>query len=276
MMPAILITHLNSRDFALPPISHLHTWLSTKSYAAPVSVVDNPFTFGHQTSLSAFSYLATHPRIAEQFNHHMGGYRLGRPDWFHTSIYPVQERLLDGYKNTDGEALLVDVGGNTGHDLLSFHAAFEQQLKGRLILQDVPAVIESAPRDELKAAGIEAVVHDFFTEQPVKGARGYYLHHILHDWQDERCVEIVGRIKEAMMPGYSRLLVNEHVTPATGVSWEATYLDLYMMVMFGAKERTEDEWRVLLEEKCGLRVMNVWNPGNGVEGVIECEVPVVC
>jgi hypothetical protein len=59
-----------------------------------------------------------------------------------------------------------------------------------------------------------------------------------------------------------------------GVSWEVTYLDMYMMVMFGATERTEEEWRALLEGKCGLSIVKMWNPGNGVEGIIECEVPV--
>lgn len=206
----------------------------------------------------------------------MGAYRLGRPAWFHPTIYPVQQRLLEGYEHAKGDALLVDVGGNVGHDLLEFRRAYDQQhVKGRLILQDLPAVIESAPAEELRQAGIETMVHDFFTEQPIKGARAYYLHHILHDWQDEQCVEIVQRVREAMRPGYSRLLVNEHVIPAMGANWEATYLDLYMMVVFGATERTEEEWRVLLEDKCGLSVVKVWNPGSGVEGIIECEVPAV-
>jgi hypothetical protein len=217
-----------------------------------------------------FDYLASHPIHNTRFSSHMNGYRIGRPEWLHPSIYPVQERLIVGYDTPS--ALLVDIGGNMGRDLLEFSRAFSHE-KGSLILQDQPAVLEAAPRDELEAAGIETMAHDFFTPQPVQGARAYYLHHILHDWPDERCVEIVSQIKGAMKPGYSRLLVNEHVIPSMGASWEATYLDIYMMLLFGAKERTEEDWLALLEGKCGLRVLKMWNPGNGVEGIIECEVP---
>jgi len=90
------------------------------------------------------------------------------------------------------------------------------------------------------------------------------MHHTLHDWPDDQCVEIVRHVKKVMKPGWSRLLVNEHVIPdkGEGVSWEARYLDLYMMVKFGARERTEGEWRGLLEGRCGLRV----------EGGVECVV----
>ena len=249
---------------------HFHTWLANNSYSAPSNATDNPFSFGHKTSSSMFEYIAARPALHAQFNHLMGGYRLGRPSWFSSEIYPVRELLLDGYDASS--VLLVDVGGNMGHDLLKFKQAFPD-VQGHLVLQDTPAVIGAAPREALQSAGIEAMGHDFFTEQPVKGARTYYLHHILHDWPDERCVEIVGQIREAMKPGYSHLLINEHVIPAVGVSWEVTYLDMYMMVVFGATERTEEEWRALLEDKCGLRVMKVWNPESGVEGIIECEVP---
>ncbi|KAK4449954.1 O-methyltransferase [Podospora aff. communis PSN243] len=260
------------RDMCITPMQHLHQYLAIKSYSAPTSITDNPFTFGHHTSSSMFDYLTHHPLQNTRFNSHMSGYRVGRPSWLHPSIYPVQSRLVTGHEPPS--ALLVDIGGNTGRDLLQFAHTFSPPKGTTLILQDQPPVLESAPHSELEAAGITPMPHDFFTPQPVHGARAYFLHHILHDWPDERCVEIVTQIKGAMRPGYSRLLVNEHVIPSMGASWEATYLDLYMMLLFGAKERTEEDWVALLEDKCGLRVVKVWNPGNGIEGVIECEVPV--
>ena len=102
------------------------------------------------------------------------------------------------------------------------------------------------------------------------------MHHIMHDWPDSRRIQILTQIKKAMKPGYSRLLINESVIPERGAEWEATYLDLYMMSMFGARERTVREWKVLIEEGAGMKVIGVWGGGNkgGVEGVVECEVPV--
>lgn len=49
-----------------------------------------------------------------------------------------------------------------------------------------------------------------------------------------------------MTPGYSKLLINENVVPNTGAHWQATSLDLIMMVDLAAKERTEQQWHKLL------------------------------
>lgn len=263
---------------------HLHSWLKTKSYQTPSTVIDNPFTFGQRTSMTMFEFMAAEPHRMEHFNHHMGGYRLGRPAWFEPSVYPAREKLLfpsnsspsSPYSNGEETAILVDIGGNKGHDLERFLSYFQlsetQSLSSppRFILQDVAPILAEAP--STLSPLIYKQPHDFFTPQPILGARAYYLHHILHDWPDAKCEVIVKQIRRAMTPGYSKLLINEHVIPATGANWEATYLDLYMMVQFGSRERTEEEWKILLEEKCGMRIVGIWNPGNGVEAVIECEI----
>ncbi|RAL64322.1 hypothetical protein DID88_002213 [Monilinia fructigena] len=38
---------------------------------------------------------------------------------------------------------------------------------------------------------IERVGYNFFTLQPIKNARVYFYHHILHDWSDYKCLEIL-------------------------------------------------------------------------------------
>ena len=53
------------------------------------------------------------------------------------------------------------------------------------------------------------------------GARAYYMHSVLHDWPDEVAATILGRVKDAMRPGYSRLLINENVIPPEHAQWEA-------------------------------------------------------
>ncbi|KAG6354382.1 hypothetical protein INS49_004399 [Diaporthe citri] len=37
-----------------------------------------------------------------------------------------------------------------------------------------------------KDSRVELQVHDFFTPQPVKGARAYFTRSVLHDWPDEQ------------------------------------------------------------------------------------------
>ncbi|KAA8631727.1 hypothetical protein SMACR_07158 [Sordaria macrospora] len=268
------------RDLCIPAMSNLHKWLKTKSYQSPTTVIDNPFTFGHQTSQTLFEMVGSTAKNTEHFNANMVAYCQGQPAWCCEDVYPAADRLISGFDSTpqpDGSdpVMLVDIGGNVGHDLQTFISQHPSH-PGQLVLQDLPSVIAVAPPSLTSPLPngkyIQLQEHDFFTPQPVVGARAYYMHHIMHDWPDNKCIDILTQIKKAMKPGYSRLLINDQVIPEKNASWEATYLDLYMMAIFGARERTEKEWRRLLEDGVGLKILDVYGPGGGVEGVIECEV----
>lgn len=80
-------------------------------------------------------------------------------------FFPVEERLIAGFEETEDAALLVDVGGSFGHDLAEFRSKFSDA-PGRLVLQDLPVVIEQIQKLDEK---IERTSYDFFTEQPIKG-----------------------------------------------------------------------------------------------------------
>ena len=45
------------------------------------------------------------------------------------------------------------------------------------------------------------------------GARAYFYHHILHDWSDEKCLEILDAVKGSMTAGYSKILLHEMIVP---------------------------------------------------------------
>lgn len=97
----------------------------------------------------------------------MGGYRQGRPSWMNEDFFPVRERLIKGARADPDAVLMVDVGGNIGHDLAEFQTKHPNS-PGRLVLQDLPVVIGQIKTLD---AGIERMEHDFLTEQPVKGER---------------------------------------------------------------------------------------------------------
>ena len=114
--------------------------------------------------------------------------------------------------------------------------------------------------------------HDFFTEQPVKAARAYHLHSVLHDWPDDACKKILKQLVSVMKPGYSRLLLNEIVIPNKGAERRNTALDIWMAVLNSAKERTEKEWHTLLgSPELGLKITGIWLI-EGTESLIECEL----
>src|SRR5690242_8593792 len=115
------------------------------------------------------------------------------------------------------------------------------------VLFDLPAVIEGA-RGALASYGLDgrcqAVGGDFFQAVP-KGADAYILKHIIHDWDDEKSVAILRKIREAMDPAGRLLIVEVVIAPGNEPSF-GKLLDLEMMVIPGGRERTRDEYRELL------------------------------
>jgi demethylsterigmatocystin 6-O-methyltransferase len=60
------------------------------------------------------------------------------------------------------------------------------------------------------------------------------------------------------MSPQSLLLIDEIILPDKGASINAMQLDITMMTMFNATERTLPHWRRLLEE-AGLKITEVYN-----------------
>ena len=77
----------------------------------------------------------------------------------------------------------------------------------------------------------------------------------------------------ALKPGYSTLLIHDHIAPEDGaVHPHTTAYDLTMMAMVAGKERSENDWRNLVA-KAGLEVVQIWRSEKAVQGIIECRVP---
>ena len=57
----------------------------------------------------------------------------------------------------------------------------------------------------------------------------------MHDWSDAKCGEILSRVREAMTPGYSKLLLNEFVIPAKKAPLYPSLLDINMMCLLNGK-----------------------------------------
>lgn len=57
-----------------------------------------------------------------------------------------------------------------------------------------------------------------------------------------------------------------------GAAWQHVSLDLFMMALLSARERTEREWRQLIES-VGLQIRRIYSKGEGNEGLIEVVLP---
>ena len=107
------------------------------------------------------------------------------------------------------------------------------------------------------------------------GARAYYFHGVFHDWSDEPALQILENLKGAMTPGYSKLLIHDHVIPEQHPHPQATGYDLTMMVKVSAFERGESMWYTLLE-KAGFKVIKIWHSALATQSVIEAELASCC
>ena len=99
----------------------------------------------------------------------------------------------------------------------------------------------------------------------------YYIRHVLHDWTDDKALQTLTNIKEAM-GAKSVLFIDEVIVPDTGAHWRITALEMLLMVCNGAVERTHQEWQSLVE-RAGLHVVRThsYSPSTG-HGVIECSL----
>lgn len=253
-------------DVAGPSFAALPAYLKSTNYKNPTELTNGPFQFAHKTTLPFFAWLDQNPPYLSIFNNYMAAYRAGKPNWCDPGFYPI-ENLTTGFDPKESQALLVDVGGGLGHDLLELREKHGDKLVGELVLQDREEVIISLA----SADGFQAAAHDFFTPQPIIHARAYYLHSVLHDWGDEDCIRILQNLKPALKKGYSRILINEIVVSEVEASLASTSMDQLMLVLGAMKERTEGQWRELVE-KSGLTIKSVWKYEGVAESLIEVEL----
>jgi hypothetical protein len=182
--------------------------------------------------VSFFDYLAQHPEDASLFSELMVG--------LHSQEPPA---VAAAYDFSDFKTI-VDVGGATGNMLATILASHTGP---RGILFDRPHVVQDAPA-LLEARGVSDRITiepgDFFEGVPA-GADAYILSHVLHDWNDDQCLSILGHVRKSMNSS-GRLLIVEMVIPPGDAPHPGKMLDMAMLVQMGGQERTSEEYELLL------------------------------
>jgi O-methyltransferase domain/Dimerisation domain len=218
--------------------------LITKSLEQlPYSVRTGKSGFEKAFGMPFFEYLASHPVEASLFSETMVGFHGSEP-----------AAVAAAYDFSHFETI-IDVGGATGNLLATILGRYPQP---RGILFDLPHVVRDAPalieaRGLVDRITIEA--GNFFESVPT-AAGAYLLSHIIHDWSEARCLTILGNCRRTMEPN-SRLLIIETVLAPGDTPQPGKLLDIIMLTLFtGAQERTEPEYRELLD-KAGFRLARV-------------------
>ena len=185
------------------------------------------------TGMRLFPFLEQNSEAFNIFSECMTGYAA-----------PTHAATVTAY-DFSGIGLLVDVGGGYGTHLAAILKA-NPHLRG--VLFDHPSAADGARKvlaTENVAERCEFVPGDFFESVPA-GGDAYMLSHILHDWDDEQAIGILQNCRQAMDPG-GKVLVVETILPPGNEFSPGKLFDLEMMVLVGGLERTEPEYRRLLE-----------------------------
>ena len=136
------------------------------------------------------------------------------------SLYDLSH-LVRGYN----WAALDKVGG-TVVDLGGGHGGVSRALAGatsklQFVVQDLAGTVKEGEKllpAELHGR-IKFMEHDFFTEQPVKGADVYFFRFILHNWSDKYSFEILRNLIPAMKDG-SKVVIYEFLpSEVATTSW---------------------------------------------------------
>ena len=193
--------------------------------ARDLEAVTGKATFPETFGAEFWDWLRKHPDERATFDRAMSGGKERR-----------LERLVDLEWN--GEETIVDVGGGNGAFLVALLARLTT-LRG--IVFDLPETV----RDEDALGERIAFVEGSFFES-VPAGNVYVLGSILHDWDDEHAAAILRTIRAAA-PNGARLLLFESVIALGTDPQGAKWLDLLMLVIAAGRERTEEEWRALLD-----------------------------
>ena len=164
---------------------------------------------------------------------------------------------------------IADIGGSTGHMLTTVLASHPGP---RGTLCDLPH-IEAGASELIRSRGLAdrvTFVPGSFFESISGGCDLYILSHVIHDWSEDQCLTILANCHRAMSPG-SRLLIIEMVLSEGNAFHPGKLLDITMLTLAGGQERTEPEYRALLE-KANFKLTRVV-PTNSPVSIVEA-IPV--
>jgi len=225
----LLTSHLSKRLFHL--FGEMMYTVRTGKSASEIVIGD-----------TVFDHLGKDERHNEQFITAMTNVSLMQI----STILPVYP--FGKYKN------IIDIGGGEG---LMMAALLQKYPECRGIVFDLPQS-ESLAVKFIERYGIDDrctfVAGSFFETIP-EGGDLYIMKNILHDWNDDSCLVILRKIVMAI-PSASRLLIIDPYVAEGNKPSFGKMTDMLMMTALGGKERTKDEFRILLDQ-AGFRILKI-------------------
>ncbi|KAJ8350756.1 hypothetical protein SKAU_G00258860 [Synaphobranchus kaupii] len=139
---------------------------------------------------------------------------------------------------------IYDLGGCSGALAKQCAAAYPGSA---VTIFDLPKVVSVAKEHFVSAEDGRILFHegDFFKD-PLPEADLYILARILHDWTDQRCLELLTKVLRSCKPGGGVLLVEALLHEDNSGPLTAQLYSLNMLVQTEGRERKESEYAALL------------------------------
>lgn len=244
----------NDRQFTLTPVGevfeadhpqsmraylrclHSPEWVSAMLHLPDIVEDGGPDGFTREFGKDIFEYAEDNPEFGETFNAFMTAETRRQTEGILAALDDDAAELSE----------LCAVGGGHGY-LLSRLLDSHDHLEGTVL--ERPSVANATADHWAPKIGVDDrcqyVAGDMFDEVPT--ADGYLCKWVLHDWSDEECIEILSTIHDAA-PADGRLFVIEAVVPESDTPHFSKRLDMTMLVHMDGRERTEAEYRSLLNK----------------------------
>ncbi|KAK7405019.1 hypothetical protein VNO78_06151 [Psophocarpus tetragonolobus] len=193
---------------------------------------EDPTPFHTENGMTFWDFAGCEPKLNHLFN-----------DAMTNDTRLVSSVVIEKCKGVfEGLESLVDVGGGTGTMVKAIANSFPQL---KCIVFDLPHVV-----DGLQETGnIKYVEGDMF--EAIPSADSIVLKSILHNWNDEECLKILKRCKEAITnKDKGKVIIIDVVLgnekEDSELNQTKLFYDVEMMVLVTGKERNERDWAKLI------------------------------
>ncbi|NBM14402.1 methyltransferase [Streptomyces sp. GC420] len=218
-------------------------------------------------SMRGFALLMNHPVLWEEWGHLFSTVETGEPnlpklrgmgalDFFHANpgYASVFFRAFGELSASETDPILaaydfsrfgtvVDVIAGRGN-LLAGILEQAPAVKGVLYDSEVATVDSPALFEAAGVADRLTIEHGGYLDKLPAGGDAYLFKHIIHDFSEADAVTALRNAREAIAPG-GKLLVIEYVIPENNEKHLGHTIDLWLMLMLGARERTLAEYTEL-------------------------------
>ena len=205
------------------------------------SVQTGETAFHKVHSKNIFDYMSEHPEAGEVFNNAM------------SDLSKLIEPVLDYYDFTNFNRV-IDVGGGHG-SLMEGILNRSPNIKGTVY--DLPFVIEGTKK-YIQNIGLEnrceCLPGNFFDSVPSDGD-AYVLKSIIHDWHDDEAISILQNCRKGILENGKLILIEAVIEPGNHPHL-MKFFDLDMIILAKGKERTQIEFKELLE-KSGFKLTKI-------------------